>query len=424
MPTPNVADATSVRAHHSRHFAAWLPGHGVCIALYASSIVVFLASPLGHRWPTVDLEIYRLGGQAVLNGAHLYALRFPGALAFTYPPLSALAFTLLTFLAMAVLKPALAAISICLLAAMLYFTLGLAPISSWLTRDQAFRLALLVGAAALWLEPVWTTLRYGQINILIATLILYDLSRPDASRLKGAAIGLAIGLKLTPGIFAVYLILTRRYRAAAVSLGTFGATIAVGFAALPGDSAEFWGGAFMDPKRIGRIENAANQTLRGAYARLLHTMDVQTWWLSSAIVVGVVGLVLAARAGRRGDDATGFSLVALSGLLISPVSWSHHWVLILPALLVLAMKSYVHRWVGGIAGVALAAIVGYSQMIWWVPVNHPRHSELHLGGIELLYSNAYVLLGLLALFTALLWAVGPRWPAFRMQPTALARGDH
>jgi len=135
-----------------------------------------MRSPLGHHWPFVDLEVYRLGGHAILNGAHLYELLFPGALAFTYPPLSAMAFTLL------------------------------APL----------RLALLAAAGALWLEPMWSTLHYGQIDLLIAALVLYDLSRPDASRWKGAPIGLATGLKLTPAIFAVYLLLSRRYRAAAV----------------------------------------------------------------------------------------------------------------------------------------------------------------------------------------------------------------
>ena len=274
-----------------------------------------------------------------MNGAHLYALRFPGALAFTYPPLSAVAFTLLASLRLAVLKPLVTAASIVLLPAMLGFALRVPPMSRGMSRDQAVRLALLAAAAALWLEPVWTTLRYGQIDLLIATLILYDLSRPDASRWKGAGIGLAIGLKLTPAIFAVYLLLSRRYRAAAVSLAVFAGTVVLGFAVASGDSGEFWGGAFIDPRRVGRIENAANQTLRGAYARLEHSTNVEVWWLATAVIVGVIGMLLAARAGRRGDDVKGFSLCALTGLLISPISWSHHWVLAIPALLLFAVNA-------------------------------------------------------------------------------------
>jgi alpha-1,2-mannosyltransferase len=375
----------------------WLPGRRTCLAIYGISIAAFLASPLGRLWPFVDLSVYRYGGQAILDGSHLYALRFPGALAFTYPPLAALLFTPLAVLGMATLKAAITAASFVLLAVSLRFALRLKPASSWLTGAQATRLALLTAALALWLEPVWTTLRYGQIDVLIAALVLYDLSRSDESHWKGVGVGLAIGLKLTPAIFAAYLLLTRRYRAAATSLGVFAATVAAGFAAVPSDSAEYWGGAFVDPTRVGRIENAANQALRGAYARVLHSTAIEAWWLVTAAVVGVLGMWLAMRAGRRGDDAQGFSLCVLSGLLISPISWSHHWVLASPAVMLFAIAAYRRGWIAGLLCAGAAVVVGYSHMIWWVPVNHPRHSELRLDTLQLVYADSYVLLALLAL---------------------------
>jgi alpha-1,2-mannosyltransferase len=351
----------------------------------------------------VDVTVYRYGGRAVLDGAHLYALRFPGLLAFTYPPLAALLFTPLTLIGMAVLKPLITAGSLLLLAAILRFALRLKPISTWLTGNQSTRLALLAAAAALWLEPIWTTLRYGQIDVLIAALVLFDLSRADRSRWKGVGIGLAIGLKLTPAIFAAYLLLTRRYRAAATSATVFLATVAVGFAAIPGDASAYWGGAFIDPGRVGRIENAANQTLRGAYARLLHSISVEAWWLATAVTVGVAGMWLAVRAGRRGNDAHGFSLCVLCGLLVSPISWSHHWVMAIPALMLFALGAYRRASGVGLAAAGLAATVAYSHMIWWVPVNHPRHSELRLDALQLVFADAYVLVALVALV-----AVGSR----------------
>jgi alpha-1,2-mannosyltransferase len=374
-----------------------VPGRLVCLAIYASSVAALFASPLGHRWPFVDLAVYRLGGHAILDGAHLFALRFPGDLAFTYPPLSAIAFAPLTVFSLGLLEPLVTAGSIVLLPMALGFALRLAPLSTRIGPGEAARLALLAAAAALWLEPVWTTLRYGQIDLLIVTLILYDLSRPDGDRWKGAGIGLASALKLTPAIFAAYLLLTRRSRAAAVSLAVFAATVAVGFAAVPGDSAEFWGGAFIDPGRVGRIENTANQALRGAYARLLHSPNVELWWLATAALVALIGMLLAIRAGRRGDDVQGFSLCALTALLISPLSWSHHWVLAIPALLLLAVSAVRRGWPAGLAFAGLAALIGYAHLIWWVPVNHPAHSELHLGPQQLVYADGYVLLGLGAL---------------------------
>jgi alpha-1,2-mannosyltransferase len=283
---------------------------------------------------------------------------------------------------------------------MLGFALRLKPLDSSLTRERAIRLALLASAVAVWLEPVWATLRYGQIDLLIGALILYDLSRPDGSRWKGAGIGLAVALKLTPAIFAVYLLLSRRVRAAAVSALVFVATVALGFLLIPGDSRAYWGGAFLDSGRVGRIENAANQSLRGAFARLLHSTDIQTVWLCTAVVVAVAGLALAVLAGRRGDDVQGVSLCALTGLLVSPVSWSHHWVLALPALMLLTIAPRRRRSpmvLGAAGGVAIVALV---HMIWWVPVDRPRHSELHLGVLQLVYADAYVLIALIALAAA------------------------
>jgi alpha-1,2-mannosyltransferase len=371
-----------------------------CLALYASSVAALLASHLGHGWGFIDLAIYRDGGEAVMGGAHLYDLRFPGALAFTYPPLSALLFTALTPVPMGVLEPLVTALSLLLLPLMLAFALRLTPLDASLSRDRAIRLALLVSALAVWLEPVWTTLRYGQVDLLIGALIFYDLSRPDGSRFKGAGLGLAVALKLTPAIFVVYLLMTRRVRAAVVSLSVLLATIALGFALIPGDSRAYWGGAFLDSGRVGRIENAANQSLHGAYARLLHSTNVEALWLCTVAVLALAGLTLAAIAGRRGADARGVTLCALTGLLVSPISWSHHWVLAVPALMLFALDASRRRSRGALAAAGAIAIVAVAHMIWWVPVNRPRHSELRLDPLQLVYSDAYVLVALLALAAA------------------------
>jgi alpha-1,2-mannosyltransferase len=384
-------------AYASRVANLRLPTLAGCAALYCVSIVVLLESHLGQGWGFVDLTVYRYGGQAVLRGADLYDLRFPGALAFTYPPISALIFTVLTRASMAVLEPLLSAANLLLLPLMLLLALRLRPLSASLSRERAIRIALLSAALALWLEPVWSTLRYGQIDLLIGTLILWDLSRPEGSRWKGLALGLAIALKLTPVIFVAYLLLSGRVRSAALALVSFLCTVALGFALIPRDSLAYWGGAFLDSRRVGRIENAANQSLHGAYARLLHSVSVDAIWLSTAALVGLAGLTLAVVAARRGDDVLGVSLCALTGLLISPISWSHHWVLAVPAMMLFAIAAQGRGSRGGLLATVAVALVGWSHMIWWVPVNHPRHSELHLDALQLLYADAYVLIAMVAI---------------------------
>jgi hypothetical protein len=401
----------------------WSPRLAGCAALYGCSVGALLLSHLGSGWPFVDLAVYRSGGGAVLDGAHLYQLRFPGALAFTYPPFSALMFTGLTLVRMALLKTLVTAANVVMLPLMLGLAMRLRPLSTTLANERAMELAIVGAAAALWLEPVWTTLRYGQIDVLIGTLVLYDLSRADTRPWKGAGIGLAAGLKVTPAIFAAYLLLTRRYRAAAVSLTVFCATVVLGFLATPGDAREYWGGAFVDPGRVGRIENAANQALRGAYARLAHSVSVETAWVVSAVVVGVGGMALAARAGRRSDDAGGFCLCALTGLLVSPISWSHQWVLATAALMLFALGAYRRSSLAGVALAGLATLVFLSHMTWWVPVNRPLHSELHLDAPQLVVADAYVGMAMIALaVTGLAVALAGRGRTAAAAPMALRAG--
>jgi len=385
-------------------------------ALYLTSIALLLVSHMGHGWGFVDLKVYELSGAATRAGGHLYALRFPGALAFTYPPFAALLLAGVTLASNALLQLLFTGMSLALLPFMLACALKLdrrrspaarasssaatrfagAPSARSAERGARLTCALVAAAAAIWLEPVWTTLRYGQIDLLIATLVVWDLSRPESARSKGLGIGLAVALKLTPAIFIVYLFFTRRTRAAAVSLTTFATSVAFAYVALPGDSREYWRGAFAEPSRVGRIENAANQSLRGALARVLHTTSVTHAWLVLAAVAGVVGLSLAVLAARKGQEARGFALCALTALLVSPISWSHHWVLAVPALLLLVLEAGRRNSTAGLVTCALVALVAYAHTIWWVPINHPPHSELHLDTLQLVFANAYVL-GALAL---------------------------
>lgn len=403
--------------------AARVPGPWSCLALYAASVAVLMASHLGHGWGFVDLHVYERSGAAIRAGAPLYALRFPGALAFTYPPFAGLALAGLTSVPNGVLEVLVTALSLGLLPLLMYLTLRLdrrsaarAPRAApsggrrlpALEARERLSLSLALAAAGLWLEPVWTTLRYGQLDVLVVTLVVWDMSRGDGARAKGVGIGLATAIKLTPAIFAVYLLLSRRTRPAIVALGTFAATVLVGYLALPGDSREYWGGAFAEPRRVGRIENAANQSLRGALSRVLHTQHVAGAWVVLAAIVALAGIALAVLAARRGEEGLGFCLCALTALLVSPVSWSHHWVLAVPALVLFALDAGRRRAPGALAACALAALIAYVHVIWWVPINHPLHSELHLNILQLVFADAYVLIALGALVAVAVARISPR----------------
>jgi alpha-1,2-mannosyltransferase len=387
--------SAAVNGYRGRWFLPGLAG------VYALSALGCCALAATRRARFTDLHVYRLGGAAALHGGSLYRLRFAG-LPFTYPPFSAAAFAPLAALPWAAAATVLTVGSALALPAMLYLALRLPPVASLFAARAAWQLALAAGAAAIWLEPVRSTLGYGQINLLLGLGVLYDLSLPDTARRKGAAIGVAAGMKLTPVIFVLYLLLTRRYRAAATASAVLAATIAAGFALLPASAAHFWDLSFLNPGRISPVQNVQNQSLLGAMARTLHTAAVGGWWLPLAIGIAVTGLALAARAQRAGDEAGGFCLCAITGLLISPISWTHHWTLAVPALLLAAISLYRQRaWKRAATALGMAAIAAIA-IIGWTGLARDVHDPdwLHLSVVDMASSEVYVVAGLAVLALA------------------------
>jgi alpha-1,2-mannosyltransferase len=306
--------------------------------MFAASVAALAALDValpGQRWNMLDLQIYRWAGLVVRHSGDLYASHFPHyRLRFTYPPMAALIFAALPVGSMSALKWLVTVASIGCLAVTLWLTLGTLGY-----RRSAGRIAAALAAAgvALWLQPVQDTLVLGQVNLILMLVVLADLCLPDTAWFKGIGVGLAAGFKLTPLIFVLYLLLTRRFRAAGVSLAVFTLTIAGSLILLPGQAGQFWfGGLFLDSNRAGNNAYVSNQSLHGALARLLGETAAQPYWLGSSVIIGVLGLLLAAWAARREHEITGILTCALTVLLVSPVSWSHHWVWAAPALVVAA----------------------------------------------------------------------------------------
>lgn len=214
-------------------------------------------------------------------------------------------------------------------------------------------------------------------------------------------------MKLTPALFALFLLLTGLVRArgagwnqwlrqAATALAVFaGATLAAALV-LPADSRRFWTSTVFETSRVGLAEDTANQSLRGVLARLLHTGDPGSWWTAAAALTAALGLYAAVRAELRGERARAVLCCAATALLVSPVSWSHHWVWCVPGLVLLG----AHR----IRGAVAAALVFGSYALWWVPHGAGR-PELAQNGLQMALSALYPLAG--AAFVAAV-ALGPR----------------
>jgi alpha-1,2-mannosyltransferase len=219
------------------------------VASVAAHLVVARANP--HLWQMLDLDVYRWGGSSALDGRDLYE-GVQGGLSFTYPPFAASAFVPFAAVSMDTSRWILTALSITALFGSVFLTLRAVSDAGTRARVAA---TLLIGGVALWFEPVQQTLSYGQINLVLLAILLADLLQPDGRRWKGAGVGVAAGLKLTPAVFVVYLLVTGRRRAAAVATTAGAATVALGFAVLPSASWDFWGGA--DSSRRGASATSA-----------------------------------------------------------------------------------------------------------------------------------------------------------------------
>jgi len=441
----------------------WLLPVGAAAFAAALSVYVWYAGTHAVKFwmEPVDLRVYTYGGlivrhMAPLYHAHLssplYSRAVYGNLQFTYPPFAALVFTILTLPSFALLMKISIGVNIAALLATVSMTFGGLGYARGPARLGA---TLLLAGALFWTEPVQRTLWLGQIELVLMALIIWDQCQPDRRWWKGAGIGLAAGIKLVPLIFIPYLLLTRRFRQAAVAAGVFAATVVLGYAVLPADSSKWWlGGLFYQGGRTGFPGWLGNQSLRGLITRLVGSVaGAQPVWLAVAVVTAVVGLACAAILDRAGHRMAGLLCCALTGLLVSPISWDHHWVWIVPAVAVAAhyavrARSVVARWASASLAAGITLVFGaWPKSLWsvpskrpgfaegfiWAPPNtnpslyyhygdRPSYVEYHWHGLYLIAGNLYVLAGMALFVMLLVFAARAVWGARGTQAprTALA----
>jgi alpha-1,2-mannosyltransferase len=403
-------------------------GGAVAAAAAIAYLTAIATHPMAAMLKGFDLRVY-LGAahQALSRPGRLYAWTYDGhpGIQFTYPPFAALIFAAgraLPFTALMGLVTGISVLALCATVAIAFRELG------WRGAPR-LGATLLVAGLALWTEPAQRALFLGQAEILLMALVTWDLCQPDGRRMKGAATGLAAGVKLVPLLFIAYLLLTRRFRQAAVATAAFAVTVVAGFAAFPSASVTWWlGGDFIDAGRTGFVGGQQNQSLRGALTRLAGSVDgAQPAWLIVAAAFALAGLAAAALLHRRGLPFAGLMTCALTALLISPISWDHHWVWLAPGLALLIDAGHRARR----AWYALAAatwaifaawpdfwsakarllqggLIGYAPATAWAYGDNPAYAEYHWHGLQLLAGNLELLAGL-ALFAVALAVARDRW---------------
>ena len=407
--------ATEPRGREQRVlFTVGVAVAAVAVGLYALAAVT---DPAITTLKGFDLRVYLMGGELAKNKpAYLYAWKYEPGIQFTYTPFAALLFALITWVRFRVLLDLLALVSLASLA-----------VTVWIAfRELGWRGmartggTLLVTGVALWLQPVQRTLFLGQIELVLMALIVWDLCQPDRRWWKGAVTGFAAGIKLVPLIFIVYLLVTRRFRQAGVAVAAFAVTVLAGFTVLPHASRQWWWhGDFLQAGRTGFIGEMLNQSERGLITRLVGSVaSAEPLWLAIAIVTGIGGLAAAMLLDRAGNTFAGLMVCALTALLVSPISWDHHWVWVAPGLAVLidaavragngraraawiaaaaavvvAFGAWPRLWPGGDTGLLQGGLIWYAPVSTFSSGDNARYVEYHWHGLQGIAGNLYVIAG-------------------------------
>lgn len=329
-----------------------------------------------RKWPT-DVDVYRLGADTFLKGNSIYT-QLPvstigGPLPYTYPPFSAIVFVPLAILPPHIGYPLLTAAT-CL--ALFPILLAYRTSSPELRALLAKPWMMVAGACVLVVaHPVANTIFWGQINVLLMMLVALDCLCPNPRWPRGALIGIAAAIKLTPAGFVLLFLLRRDFRAVITSFVSFLVMTAIAFVLAPGDSLKYW---------TDRVFHATGMNIGPIHANESVTASLEKLGVSgTALIVagglGVLAVLVMTWLGTRralddGNLALALGVNAAGVLLVSPISWSHHWILALPtAVLIMVMGYRRHRFWLLFSGWAAVAILWLAPH-YWVPLEYERWS--------------------------------------------------
>jgi alpha-1,2-mannosyltransferase len=399
-----------------------------------AAAVVWLVSAgfmvhFGAHWH-LDLRVYRSAGHALFhNGQPFKDLFTESHLPFTYPPFALLVLSPLSLGRLGVIEALWWLASSAALVFTLYRLLmvgtgtpqnpGAAPANPsapatavlGMPKQRALALAALLAAAAtLALEPVRSNMDYAQINLILMLLVVVDLTAKQSKRSwwRGCLIGLAGAVKLTPLLYLVVFMVQRDWRSLARGVGTFVVATGLSWLILPSDSALYWFHEATNADRTGPIAIVSNQSWNG----LLHRPPFHAGHLTTALWVILViatlacGVFLAARLTAEHRTVETIMALGLTELLVSPVSWTHHWSWLAIAPIAAVSLWRVHRAVAWLL-VVLVALAVAAPYLW---IQH--------GPLSYVAGNALVLMGaaVLVVWTAAEWAVlAPAHPWLRVR---------
>ena len=387
--------------------------------VFLVSLLTYQNGSLNFGVYRLDLDVYRVGAQAWMHGKALYGPLPPianGMLEpFTYPPISAVVMAPLALMSNTAAGVTMTAVSLSLFISVLALFLRASKLA---VGARSWKLAAAMLPLAVLVEPVRTTLAYGQINIVLMALVSFDCLLPSTWFIvrgrkvgwpRGVLVGIAAALKLTPIVFILYFAARRDWRGCLGAAGGFAVSTGLGFLFCSTDSWQYWTSTVFDTSRIGLHDFSSNQSISGVLFRAHLTGSSENLtWLACCAVIGIAAIVALFKTAKQGKPVTLVALCACTELLVSPVSWSHHWVWVSPVLMCALIKGWrlrpTHGWrYFAVAAAVTAVFLAEPQM--WFP--HQDNLELGWGWWEQIIGSSYVWV---AAVTLLIFALRPAQP--------------
>ncbi|WP_157574266.1 glycosyltransferase family 87 protein [Nocardia jejuensis] len=389
-----------------------LPRIPIAVGILLAVALTLLFSQLNGF---LDLQVYRVVTQAWLHGGELYGPTLPVRghtdLPFTYPPFAALLMIPLAVVPLWLAEFLVTASSLGCLGLTIWLVLSRVRPDLDPSRKATFTATAL--ALLLAIEPVRITMWFGQINLVLMAAVALDCLTEKPRWPRGLLIGAAAVVKLTPAAFVLFFLIRKDWKAAGIAAATSAGVVLSGFLLFPTESRQYWLHAVTDTSRIGSPDYVGNQSIKGMIFRLglPHSAATAIWLVLSVAVVAVGAalmhhLVSAAQTPRPDSaipPASAFPVVALLVnaavlLLVSPVSWTHHWVWAAPALVTAA------AWKSSHSGAApYAAIATFAALFLIGPglVPNGKHRELAWHWWQHIPGDIYILAAIALLITGL-----------------------
>jgi alpha-1,2-mannosyltransferase len=372
VPAPSEAGRRGPATWPGRvtgRLAAWPPWAITLLGVLAWAAALGAVEPLVHGYLTnapdqrmVDLSVYRTGGLGVLQGQPLYSVltQPPQLLPFTYPPVAALFAVPLALMSWPAAQLVWVAFIYVPLAFVIWF--AFAPLLHRAGRLRAVAFAVIFAACA-YLFPVRDEMRFGQVDMVLLAMALADCAARAPRWPRGALVGLATAIKLVPGVFIVYLWVSGRRRAAVTAMIAALAWTLGAWLVLPRDSVTYWTSVIFQSGRLGSNSGTSNQSLRGLLLReFLPGQAPGVVWAALAVAVAVAGFAVARRLARQSREMEGIAVTALLGVLLSPVSWIHHFLVVVVVIGAILADGRSPRRVAIAAGTAVFFAL---TIPWW-----------------------------------------------------------